>query len=415
MGRMQKNDLARMCFLLASFFAMTGSDLPLVGKLRPFHIGLVFGLAGVALLSPKLKDFLNLTKESVIAFLIIIPQLLWVQDLRRFLLYTAFLGLGLMFFMIGRVVARDLRSLPTRTYYVVLIFWMCALCYKLQFPYPSEFPMQGGPFGNINDMATALIILLLIHYSLAATVSFTLVSAAWIYAASLDRRAALLSLLVFFVLDVWNSQAKRQFFQKCSVYGTLLMLSYLFWLAKFQRFFDIVEPNSNSWTLPQSSENQRISLLKQMIANMQEAPLWQVFTGKGLGQLNLSLPIIHVESWASPHFFWMEMYFYLGVSWLIWLGYLFLKSDRRGRIALITIGIAGCAMSSMIYFAPLYLLLGILSARKNTLPLIFRRSFLNHDVVEPKLATVVPLGVEAPVDYKVFRVLRRFRMLSQLE
>jgi hypothetical protein len=41
--------------LAAAFLAMTGTDLPLHGKLRPFHLGIVFGLTGIGLSFRELR------------------------------------------------------------------------------------------------------------------------------------------------------------------------------------------------------------------------------------------------------------------------------------------------------------------------------------------------------------------------
>lgn len=105
----------------------------------------------------------------------------------------------------------------------------------------------------------------------------------------------------------------------------------------------------------------RARLTMDMLQEWRTMPWWQWFTGLGAGQLNLIWPG-NKAPWASPHFFWLEMFFHVGLLWFVLLGWLMLRLDWRGRVCLLVAGIAGIAPSSMVYFQPFWLLLGVLLA-----------------------------------------------------
>lgn len=104
----------------------------------------------------------------------------------------------------------------------------------------------------------------------------------------------------------------------------------------------------------------RARLTMDMLAEWRAMPWWQWFTGLGAGQLNLIWPG-NKAPWASPHFFWLEMFFHVGLGWFLLLGWLMWRLDWRGRISLLVAGIAGLAPSSMVYFQPFWIFLGVLA------------------------------------------------------
>ena len=104
----------------------------------------------------------------------------------------------------------------------------------------------------------------------------------------------------------------------------------------------------------------RARLTMDMLAEWRAMPWWQWFTGLGAGQLNLTWPG-NKAPWASPHFFWLEMFFHVGLGWFLLLGWLMWRLDWRGRISLLVAGIAGLAPSSMVYFQPFWIFLGVLA------------------------------------------------------
>jgi len=106
----------------------------------------------------------------------------------------------------------------------------------------------------------------------------------------------------------------------------------------------------------------RLDLMEQMGRIMLRMPWWQWVAGLGAGQLDLTWRITG-RPWASPHFFWWEMFFYLGLAWPAFLGFLFLRSDRRGKLALVVLAASGIASSSLIYLQPLWFFLGVSYAR----------------------------------------------------
>src|SRR5690606_17587850 len=67
--------------------------------------------------------------------------------------------------------------------------------------------------------------------------------------------------------------------------------------------------------------------------------------------------------WGSPHLFWLEMLFYVGVAWPLFLFWMIWRLDRIGRTCLLVIAIAGIAPSSMVYFQPFWFLLGAMLAQ----------------------------------------------------
>ncbi|MGE8637346.1 MAG: hypothetical protein ACN6PR_01805 [Achromobacter sp.] len=105
----------------------------------------------------------------------------------------------------------------------------------------------------------------------------------------------------------------------------------------------------------------RSKMVLDMWSQARAMPWWQWITGMGAGQLDLQWPLTAAH-WASPHFFWLEMFFYLGLPWFAFLGWLFLRSDGLARLALIAGAVAGMAPSSLIYFQPFWFLLGVLLA-----------------------------------------------------
>ncbi|CAB3900949.1 hypothetical protein LMG26846_04505 [Achromobacter insuavis] len=114
----------------------------------------------------------------------------------------------------------------------------------------------------------------------------------------------------------------------------------------------------------------RARLAMDMMAEWRAMPGWQWLTGLGAGQLNLTWPG-NKAPWASPHFFWLEMFFHVGLAWFVLLGWLIWRLDWLGRCCLLVAGIAGLAPSSMVYFQPFWIFLGVLTAsipRKDTSP-----------------------------------------------
>ncbi len=105
----------------------------------------------------------------------------------------------------------------------------------------------------------------------------------------------------------------------------------------------------------------RTRLTMDMLQEWRTMPWWQWITGLGAGQLNLIWPG-NKAPWASPHFFWLEMAFHVGLLWFALLGWLMWRLDWRGRVSLLVATIAGVAPSSMVYFQPFWLLLGVLAA-----------------------------------------------------
>ncbi|CUJ32165.1 Uncharacterised protein [Achromobacter xylosoxidans] len=122
----------------------------------------------------------------------------------------------------------------------------------------------------------------------------------------------------------------------------------------------------------------RARLTMDMVAEWRAMPWWQWLTGLGAGQLNLIWPG-NKAPWASPHFFWLEMFFHVGLGWFLLLGWLMWRLDWRGRISLLVAGIAGLAPSSMVYFQPFWIFLGVLAATLPTKrPAISQRAVDQH-------------------------------------
>ncbi|AZS82257.1 hypothetical protein LP085_06560 [Achromobacter sp. MY14] len=108
----------------------------------------------------------------------------------------------------------------------------------------------------------------------------------------------------------------------------------------------------------------RSKILYEMYETAQHMSWWKWFTGLGVGQLNVTWPLDN-RAWASPHFFWLEMFFFFGLPWIFFIGWLLWRADRFGRLALIVVCAAGIAPSSLVYFQPFWFLLGVVLA---TLP-----------------------------------------------
>lgn len=105
----------------------------------------------------------------------------------------------------------------------------------------------------------------------------------------------------------------------------------------------------------------RSKILYEMYENAKAMPWWQWLTGMGVGQLNVTWPLDN-RPWASPHFFWLEMFFFFGLPWIAFVGWLLWRADGYGRLALIVAFTAGIAPSSLVYFQPFWFLLGVVLA-----------------------------------------------------
>ncbi|MGE8659812.1 MAG: hypothetical protein ACN6O8_23950 [Achromobacter sp.] len=108
----------------------------------------------------------------------------------------------------------------------------------------------------------------------------------------------------------------------------------------------------------------RSKILYEMYETAWHMHWWQWLAGLGVGQLNVTWPLDN-RAWASPHFFWLEMFFFFGLPWAAFVGWLLWRADGHGRLALIVTCTAGIAPSSLVYFQPFWFLLGVVLA---TLP-----------------------------------------------
>lgn len=105
----------------------------------------------------------------------------------------------------------------------------------------------------------------------------------------------------------------------------------------------------------------RSKILYEMYEKAKAMPWWQWLTGVGVGQMNVTWPLDN-RPWASPHFFWLEMFFFFGLPWVAFVGWLLWRADGYGRLALIVAFAAGIAPSSLVYFQPFWFLLGVVLA-----------------------------------------------------
>src|SRR3546814_8482134 len=105
---------------------------------------------------------------------------------------------------------------------------------------------------------------------------------------------------------------------------------------------DVCSSDLGEWELVASKGDQstgsRKILLMDMVHQAREMPWWQWVAGMGAGQLNVLWPTREgMVPWGSPHFFWFEMLFYLGIAWPLFMLWLLWRLDWLGRTCLLVI------------------------------------------------------------------------------
>jgi len=443
--------------VLAGFaLCLGGSSLYLPYPLRPFHWGLALFLLALAMdRSWRTAAWQGRLKGPLLLLLLLLAiQPLWVTEPDRYIRYGIYLLIGAASAVLGETLAR--RRKP----FLFLLPWLLAYWFvTAYFPmfdiwtdaqrFRPRYPLTGGVWDNINDMATVLVFANLIWLLCRRRLPLWLFSACWFYALLLNRRADLAAALVLgvaYLLWFVEGHKTRERLKMLAAWGlaTVAAISliseplHLVSLPSIQstasppavavappppatvpstaasisappasapgpaapapsppgsaspaidaaaptapgaRSTPALTPGSPPGTasmpLHAPEANVRIRaqggdessafrarLTMDMLAQWRAMPWWQWFTGLGAGQLDLTWPGNNAP-WASPHFFWLEMFFHVGLLWFALLGWLAARLDGRGRVCLVVAGIAGLAPSSMVYFQPFWVLLGMLVA-----------------------------------------------------
>lgn len=408
----------------ATLLCFSGSSLYLVAPLRPFHLGLL--LAVLLFAYPSFRHTVlrsNLPIWCTVFLCVVALQRLWVPDPGRYAAYAIFVAMACVQMMLGLYMGQRGRHVlvwglaVAAGWAAVLAAWPDAAASPD--PARAQGWLTAGPWGNVNNMAVVLAIINMIHLLVTRKVSWLLMGLCCLYCVALNCRACLIAVMgcallyVACYIEPWPRRAR---FLAAWLLTVLLSISALslrpVWFggtcgaqaaghcrvgavpATTGGVSDAArrhDPGARAVRLAQagqpvtvvqrgkpavhaaapakarvrkpyySSLAVRRDLLAQMRDAMTSMPWWQWVAGLGAGQLNLTW-LATGAAWASPHLFWWEAYFHLGLAWPVFLVWLFLRSDGRARLALATIGLAGVAPSSMMYLQPLWFFLGVLYA-----------------------------------------------------
>lgn len=356
----------------------------MIAPIRPFHIGLLCLLA-IFVVNKEARQFFYRGPYLPIALglcALLALQTMWVERPDRHLQYSLMLGIGFGAFLLAALCARwalDIRRLLT----ACVVFWFVLAIFPVfdawthTEVFRTQFLMTGGPWYNINNMGTALVFIVALGLLYDGKLSWPLFFASWLYAVALSRRADEVALvilglgyLVFFSKDallkklqiaaIWAlvTAAGLILLYQSDIVGALLATSPT---LNETRALPTISLSSEAGIemAGDSSSLMRLSLITEMLAIARDMPWWQWILGQGAGQLDLLWPVDD-SRWASPHFFWLEMFFYVGIAWPLLLLWMLWRLDWRGRLAMLVMGMAGIAPSSLVYFQPFWFLFGTL-------------------------------------------------------
>ncbi|WP_235181244.1 hypothetical protein [Bordetella bronchiseptica] len=403
--------------LCAVALGFSGSSIYVLDPLRPFHFGAALILALIALDREWRRAVLDsaLTRWLAATAAVLLIQLLWIEHTDRYLRFLAFLLTGVCYTVLADALVRRRVDFAEGLYPIVL-YWLITAAIPIYDAWTGSgrfrmsYPLTGGVWYNINDMATALVFANLIWLLIKRKLSLPLYLTCWFYALAMNRRTILLAASVLGLLYLLGYARRLKHGNRALLAGALLATSAAALVLHHGNFQfgtlpslapraqvgagAVLTPASTAATdetiqSAQTGEDippvdeigvianngdhstaYRVQLLLDMYAQIRDMPWWQWAFGLGLGQLNLMWPATDAQ-WASPHFFWLEMFFHLGLLWVAFLGWLLVRSDSTGRICLITAAIAGMAPSSMIYLQPFWFLVGVCVAvlpQKNGAP-----------------------------------------------
>lgn len=423
--------------ILVSFtLCLSGSSVYVPYPLRPFHWGLALFLVALTLDSALRAAIWNARLKFPLCILVLLLaiQPLWIVASDRYIQYVTYIIISMLSALLGETIVRQRKPflflLPT-----LLVCWFVIAYFPLFDTWTAaqrfrpRYPLTGGVWNNINDMATALVLINLIWLLYCRRLSLLLFSGCWFYALLLNRRADLAASLVLGVayllwfVDGDKLRERLKFLAACTfaTIAAILLQNeplHLVSLPTIQaappaipatpsissppsapapstdqaatpvpsaaQAENHLNASANSTTVPvleakstapaapaaqvrinaqggDESAAFRARLAMDMMAEWRTMPWWQWLTGLGAGQLNLTWPG-DKSHWASPHLFWLEMFFHIGLSWFVLLGWLVWQLDWRGRLCLAVAGIAGLAPSSMVYFQPFWIFLGVIIA-----------------------------------------------------
>lgn len=365
--------------LLAFVLCFAGSSLYLVPPLRPFHWGLALMALAFAFNRPTRRIMLtaSLWKLAAAAAVLTLAQAAYITNTHRYAQFGIILMIGLAHMLLAQQLA--MRKVDLTPWFRGLIAWWLILALFPIFDswthsgrFRHQYPLTGGPWDNVNDMGTVLVFVVLLWFLIKRQVPPLLFAIVWAYCTLLNRRADLAALIVFgiayllfFMPAGWRKRAG-------SAAGWAVLTAVLVGAMNYEgmptRTMPQLTMTQGELALAPSagdaSTDYRRIMVVDMLHQARDMPWWQWITGMGVGQLNVTWPVPGaVAPWASPHFFWMEMTFYLGLGWPLALLWLLWRSDWHGRICLLVAGMAGLAPSSMVYLQPFWFLLGWLFTR----------------------------------------------------
>ncbi|WP_152553816.1 hypothetical protein [Bordetella bronchiseptica] len=401
----------------AFILCFAGSALYLAPPMRPF----LWGAALVCLtvvFSPawrKVALQCRLLVPILLALALTAAQWLWADHMGRYYAYAVMMAVGCAHALLGEMLARKMPQaldwlLPLAAMWFIVAFFPAYDVLTGSSRFRPGYIMTGGVWDNINDMATVLLFACLIWFLAKGRLSLWLLGGAWLYIVALNRRADLAAIILFtgcYLIWLYPRPKRAHRLQVIGVITAAIAVALLlhrgaFYLgslplmgssapvqeAPVERVspanmglpsipavwhdtanFDAYKHATTAAKPPEGvvaeggdfSSAIRVSLLLEMAEVARQLPWWQFLVGMGAGQLNLTWPLTG-SPWASPHFFWLEMLFYVGIAWAAFLLWLFWRLNWRGRIALLCCGLAGMAPSSMVYFQPFWFFAGILAA-----------------------------------------------------
>ncbi|WP_157146205.1 hypothetical protein [Achromobacter insuavis] len=364
--------------ILAFVLCFLGSSIYLIAPLRPFHWGLA--LMAVALAGNRATRRILAAgphwKLVAVAAILILAQAIYASQAQRYLQFSVILMIGMAHLLLAQqLAARDIDLTPMLRGLVAL--WLILAWFPVfdawthSGRFRPEYPLTGGPWDNVNDMGTVLVFVALLWFMIKRRLPALLFAIVWTYCLLLNRRADVAALIVFglayllfFMPEGWR---KRAGFAAGWAILTAALIGAMHYEGMQTRAMPQLTVTQGELTVAQTpgdaSTDYRRTMVIDMLHQARAMPWWQWITGMGAGQLNVTWPVPGaVAPWASPHLFWLEMTFYLGLAWPLALLWLLWRSDWRGRTCLVVAGIAGLAPSSMVYLQPFWFLLGWLFA-----------------------------------------------------
>ncbi|TDP40249.1 hypothetical protein DEU29_102149 [Idiomarina aquatica] len=410
----QNNALSQQRFLMGRLLLITALCAPLLGlaQLKFFILVITLGLTLYYLTALKTKFITRRTYRVallVFAFLSfsLLKHLYFGELSARYFLYLSYFILTLFIFLFSievyKLLARDVL-VAIFFYSAAATLLLACIEYALGFSLLAMLPLTGeghqvggGIWSNVNtNIVTVLFASMSIFLLGSKTKFYVLTAIALPIAFVLDAKIAILCILLqyMFIALVQSRWARigvlafifiitpvlyAIFFEQVNVIGKTLVQA-----------TDLIAQPELVRSLAESGEifssAIRVYALLVMFDMMALfGPLDWLF-GAGWGSINITFKNVNWSEpveYFSPHFFYVEVLVYAGISY--YLFYYFLIKSYVKRLPWSKFVFAApvfmsiVAISSAVYYPPLYLFLGLLIYQREQQEKVHSGSPINHD------------------------------------